>query len=135
MIKVLVVDAEQEHRDSMTEILSTLGFEVVATDNTKKALDYIHHQGDIELMMLDLNLPGQSGYDFLVELRLQEKFLESPKIIMVTNEVSMGSMLSALAAGADEYIMKPFDQGIVASKLDIIGVDYNQPLDEDDSCQ
>ena len=44
---------------------------------------------------------------------------------MVTTETSIGQMLKALAAGADEYIMKPFDKDMVVSKLDILGLEYH----------
>jgi len=47
----------------------------------------------------------------------------SPKVIMVTTETGMPQMLKALAGGADEYIMKPFDKDMVAGKLEMVGLE------------
>ncbi len=120
-MKVLVVDFEDDSRKAMVKSLAHLGFDVFEAADVKQAQLHMSEHPDTHLMMLDFNLPKVSGFDYLVELRLTPEHVETPLVVMVTNENSMGSMLSALAAGANEYIMKPFDDEIVAGKLEMIG--------------
>ena len=122
--KVLVVDDARVVRISLGRILQKLGFEVIEAEDGKQALDAMNEHPDIALVMLDWNMPVMNGYDFLVAMREQERFADKPRVIMVTTETGMPSMLKALAAGADEYIMKPFDEPLVCDKLDIVGITY-----------
>ena len=78
---------------------------------------------DTDVVMLDWNMPVMNGYDFLVAMRDMPEHATSPKVIMVTTETGMPQMLKALAGGADEYIMKPFDKDMVAGKLEMVGLE------------
>ena len=123
-MKVLVVDFDDNSRKAMVESLLYLGFEgaeVFEAVDASQAKQHMTEHPDTDLMMLDFNLPKINGYDYLVGLRLTPEHVETPLVVMVTCEDSMGSMLSALAAGANEYIMKPFDHEIVVGKLEMIG--------------
>jgi len=124
--KVLVVDDARVVRISLGRILKKLGFEIIEAENGKEAYEAMNEHPDIALVMLDWNMPVMNGYEFLVAMREQERFSENPRVIMVTTETGMPSMLKALAAGADEYIMKPFDESLVCDKLDIVGIAYNR---------
>jgi len=124
--KVLVVDDARVVRISLGRILKKLGFEIIEAENGKEAYEAMNAHPDIALVMLDWNMPVMNGYEFLVAMREQERFSENPRVIMVTTETGMPSMLKALAAGADEYIMKPFDESLVCDKLDIVGIAYNR---------
>jgi len=124
--KVLVVDDAKVVRISLGRIMTALGFEVVEAANGAIAQEQMQAHDDISLILLDWNMPVMNGYDFLLALRSNPKYISEPRVIMVTTETSMPSMLKALAAGADEYIMKPFDKDMVMDKLDIVGIVYDK---------
>lgn len=124
-MKALIVDDARVVRVALGRIMNQLGFESVEAENGQVAMEQIDANPDVDVVMLDWNMPVVNGYDFLVALRERPEFSHSPKVIMVTTETGMPSMLKALAAGADEYVMKPFDKEMIASKLEIVGLRYD----------
>jgi len=124
--KTLIVDDAKVVRISLGRIMKALGFEVLEAVNGAQAQEQMQAHDDISVVLLDWNMPVMNGYDFLVALRSDAKHITEPRVIMVTTETSMPSMLKALAAGADEYIMKPFDKEMVMDKLDIVGIAYEK---------
>jgi len=124
--KALVVDDAKVVRISLGRIMTALGFEVLEAANGQLAQEQMQEHDDISVVLLDWNMPVMNGYDFLVALRSDPKYIAKPRVIMVTTETGMPSMLKALAAGADEYIMKPFDKEMVMDKLEIVGIVYEQ---------
>lgn len=124
--KALVVDDAKVVRISLGRIMLALGFEVFEAANGAIAQEQMQAHDDISVILLDWNMPVMNGYDFLVGLRSDPKHVTHPPVIMVTTETGMPSMLKALAAGADEYIMKPFDKEMVKDKLNIVGIGYEE---------
>jgi len=124
--KVLIVDDAKVVRVALSRIMTQLGFDTLDAANGQLAQEQMQEHDDIALILLDWNMPVMNGYDFLVALRSDPKHITRPPVIMVTTETGMPSMLKALAAGADEYIMKPFDKDIVIDKLDIVGLEYTK---------
>ncbi len=122
MKKALIVDDAKVVRVSLGRIMKKLGFEILEAADGQQAITQMEQHPDTSIIMLDWNMPVMNGYDFLVHLRAIPEHATHPKVMMVTTETGMSSMLKALAAGADEYIMKPFDQDMVSSKLNILGV-------------
>ena len=74
-----------------------------------------------DAILLDWNMPVMDGITFLAALRAIEGGLH-PKVVFCTTENEIAQITRALHAGADEYIMKPFDQQIIASKLEEVGL-------------
>ena len=74
-----------------------------------------------DVVLLDWNMPVKSGIDFLVELRALES-VKQPHVVFCTTENDMKYIQKAISAGADEYIMKPFDKGIIESKFSQVGL-------------
>ncbi len=72
-------------------------------------------------VLLDWNMPVKSGIEFLVELRALSG-VEQPVVVFCTTENDMSHIQEAIKAGADEYIMKPFDSDIIASKFEQVGL-------------
>jgi len=70
---------------------------------------------------LDWNMPVMSGMDFLRALK-DSGISEKPKVVFCTTENGMAYIRAAIDAGADEYVMKPFDRETLESKLQIVGV-------------
>jgi two-component system chemotaxis response regulator CheY len=73
------------------------------------------------LIFLDWNMPGMDGITCLKELRAMDMEVR-PTIVLCTTENSLAKIHEALAAGADEYIMKPFDRDILHDKLEQLGL-------------
>jgi two-component system, chemotaxis family, chemotaxis protein CheY len=122
MSKVLIVDDSRAIRMILRRILLEEGYEVREARNGAEALEVMNAEPDaIRLALIDWNMPGMNGLELLKELRLHHKPY-SLKVIMVTTEAEVGHMTSALEAGADEYVMKPFTKEILREKLTFIGV-------------
>ncbi len=122
-MKALIVDDAKVVRVALGRIMNQLGYEAVTAEDGQRALEEMAAHPDVDVVMLDWNMPVMNGYDFLVALRDIPQHANAPKVIMVTTETGMPQMLKALAAGADEYIMKPFDKEMVAGKLEMIGLE------------
>jgi len=121
-MKALIVDDAKVVRVALSRIMNQLGYETVKVEDGQQALDAMDKHPDTDVVMLDWNMPVMNGYDFLVAMRQMPEHANNPKVIMVTTETGMPSMLKALAGGADEYIMKPFDKDMVAGKLEMVGL-------------
>jgi len=122
MSKALVVDDSKTIRMIIRRILVELGFEVCEAANGREALDVIEAvNAGVDLVLADWNMPEMNGLELVKRLR-QDPAYTSLKIIMVTNETELGQMASALEAGADEYVMKPFTKNILKGKLELVGI-------------
>ena len=115
----LIVDDSKVIRKVARHILEALDFEVSEAEDGKVALDACAHARP-DVILLDWNMPVMSGMDFL--RALGNSGGKKPKIIFCTTENGSAHIRAAIEAGADEYIMKPFDRETLASKLQIVGV-------------
>lgn len=116
----LVVDDSAVIRKVARRIIETLGFTVAeAEDGSDALLRCAETMPDV--ILLDWNMPNMDGYSFLQALR-QSPGGTSPKILFCTTENDVGAIARALRAGADEYIMKPFDRDILTAKLEQVGI-------------
>jgi len=120
MKRCLVVDDSKVIRKVARHILETLQFEVQEAGDGREALD-ICARSQPDVILLDWNMPVMSGMDFLRALR-QSEGGTSPKVVFCTTENGMAYIRAAIEAGADEYVMKPFDRETLESKLQIVGV-------------
>ena len=115
----LVVDDSRVIRKVARRILEDLGFEVAEAADGADALAWCVTAMP-DAILLDWNMPGMSGLEVLRRLR-QEPGGDAPKVVFCTVENELDRIREALAFGADEYIMKPFDGDIVAGKLAMAG--------------
>ena len=116
----LVVDDSGVVRKVARRIVETLNFSVVEAEDGEKALEACKRAMP-EAILLDWNMPVMDGLEFLVNLR-RTPGGDSPKVVFCTTENGMDHIARALEAGADEYIMKPFDKDIVADKFREVGL-------------
>ena len=122
MSKAMVVDDSKTIRIIIRRILIELGWEVCEANNGREALAVIEPQkAAVSLVLADWNMPEMNGLELVKRLR-QDPELASLKVIMVTTETEISQMASALDAGADEYVMKPFTKDILKEKLELVGI-------------
>jgi two-component system, chemotaxis family, chemotaxis protein CheY len=120
--KALIVDDSKTIRIVLRKILRELGYEVCEAVDGRDALNVIEaEKATVSLVLTDWNMPEMNGLDLVRNLR-QDPQLASLKVIMVTTETEVDHIVSALEAGADEYVMKPFTKDILREKLEQIGI-------------
>ena len=111
----LVVDDSRVIRKVARKIVEDMGFACEEAADGQQALDACRkHMPDA--VLLDWNMPVMNGLDFLIKLR-QEQGGDKPVVVFCTTENDMSHITQALRAGADEYVMKPFDGDIIESKF------------------
>jgi two-component system chemotaxis response regulator CheY len=120
MLHALVVDDSSVIRKIIRRMLAKLQFEVDEAEDALVALQRCQ-TGFPDLIMLDWNMPVMDGMEFLQRLRKMPGG-DKPKVVFCTTENNVSNILSAIEAGADEYIMKPFDEEIIRAKLEQVGM-------------
>lgn len=121
MSTALVVDDSRTIRSILRRVLVEEHFDVLEAGNGREALDVLEScAAQPTLVLADWNMPEMSGLELIKALR-KRRDLWSLKIVMVTTESEAGRIAAALAAGADEYVMKPFTKQILMDKLQLIG--------------
>jgi len=116
----LVVDDSSVIRKVARRILEGLDFQIVEAEDGEKALD-VCKRGLPDAVLLDWNMPVMDGIAFLVALR-KERDGNRPKVIFCTTENDVEHITRAITAGANEYIMKPFDREIIEAKFHEVGL-------------
>ena len=116
----LVVDDSRTLRAVMRRILEPLGFAVEEAEDGLAALRHCRREMP-DVLFVDWNMPRMYGLSFVRALR-EEPEGRRPVVIFCTSVDEIARIEEALAAGADEYIMKPFDRDIVRLKLEQTGV-------------
>lgn len=116
----LVVDDSRVIRKVARRILEDLGFEVAEASNGDEAMAWCEAMMP-QAILLDWRMPGMDGIEFVRRLRLHPKG-GGPKVVFCSIENEIEQIREALDAGADEYVMKPFDSDIIAGKLAWLGL-------------
>ncbi|CEP36299.1 MULTISPECIES: response regulator transcription factor [Halomonadaceae] len=115
MAKVLVVDDEPNIVLSLEFLMEQAGFEVVTAEDGEQALARVN-DSQPDLLLLDISLPGISGFDVLEQLRGKEATAQLP-IIMLTAHGRDVEREKGMALGADDYITKPFSTQSLVEKV------------------
>ena len=116
----LVVDDSSVIRKVARRILEGLEFEIAEAEDGEQALDACRGKMP-DAILLDWNMLKMDGYEFLRSLRKLPKG-DHPKVVFCTTENDVAHIARALHAGANEYIMKPFDKEIVEAKFQEVGL-------------
>lgn len=116
----LVVDDSSVIRKVARRILEGLEFYITEAENGEKALEQCR-EAMPDAVLLDWNMPVMDGYEFLKNLRRMPGG-DKPKVVFCTTENDVAHIARALHAGANEYIMKPFDKEIVSAKFHEVGL-------------
>ena len=120
MKQILIVDDSAVIRKVAKRILEGMKFQTAEAEDGRKAMAACAFLMP-DAILLDWNMPVMDGYEFLRELRRMPGGAK-PKVLFCTSENDVAQIARAMHAGADEYIMKPFDRQIVQSKLEEIGL-------------
>ena len=113
---VLVVDDSRTNLNIIGARVGKAGYLVVLCDNGREAIDLIAGRG-FDLVLLDMMMPGMSGIEVLAELRAGPRTADLP-VIMITARSDSGAAVEALAAGADDYVAKPFDFDVLIARIE-----------------
>jgi two-component system chemotaxis response regulator CheY len=119
MKNCLIVDDSRVIRKVSRHIVESFGFAVTEAEHGQDALAQCGAEMP-DLILLDWNMPVMSGIEFIVALRRQPGG-DRPKVVFCTTENDVAHIREAIAAGADEYVMKPFDHDTLQIKLQLIG--------------
>jgi two-component system, chemotaxis family, chemotaxis protein CheY len=117
----LVIDDSTAMRSILARMLRELGFEVLQAGNGQEAITCLQTAGRADLALVDWNMPEMDGLEFVRQVRAQGR-PAAIRLVMVTSEVEAGRIALALAEGADEYIMKPFNRQVLEEKLRLLGL-------------
>ena len=101
-------------------ILEDMNFEITEAEDGQQALDECRKTMP-DAILLDWNMPVMDGLEFLTSLRAEEGG-ENPIVVFCTTENDVAHIARAIRAGANEYIMKPFDREIVEAKFQEVGL-------------
>ena len=121
-MKVLVLDDSRAARFMIQKILGEFKFETYEAENGEDALEKLKENPDTGLALVDWNMPVMNGLQFVEAVRADGSYSDM-RIMMVTTETEMTQVVKAIEAGANEYVMKPFNSEVIQDKLRILGID------------
>jgi len=113
MSRILIVEDEQHLAQGLRFNLEAEGYEVQVVDTGEAALDALAASA-FDVMVLDIMLPGKDGFSVITELRQAGNFVPT---LMLTARSHSGDVLRGLAAGADDYLTKPFELAILTARI------------------
>jgi two-component system chemotaxis response regulator CheY len=120
-MRALVIDDSRTVRTIIGTILKEMGIEVVQAGDGREGLEQLGRWPDVELILVDWNMPVMNGLDFILAVRARRAY-DAVRILMVTTETESEQVSRALGAGANEYLMKPFTRDVLVAKLSLMDV-------------
>jgi DNA-binding response OmpR family regulator len=116
MKRVLVVEDEQHLAEGLRFNLEQEGYEVEVVDNGEAALDLLigEHRKDFDIVVLDVMLPGKNGFAVVAEMRQAGQYVAT---LILTARGHSDDVLEGFAAGADDYLVKPFELDILIARI------------------
>ena len=120
MARLLIVDDRASNRELLRTALEHAGHEIREAEDGASSLDLMR-EWHPDLVLMDIQMPVMDGLTFLKALRADPGG-DAPIVIFCTTENDLTAISEAIGAGANEYIMKPFDSEIVQSKFAEVGL-------------
>lgn len=120
-MRALVVDDSRTVRLIVSNILAELGMEVLQAADGVEAQEQTRRNPGVDLMLVDWNMPRLNGLEFVRWVR-SERTHDHVRIMRVTSEAQGAQVIQALQAGANEYLMKPFDKEVLLAKLSLMDI-------------
>ncbi|UWZ84076.1 response regulator [Occallatibacter riparius] len=119
-MRALIVDDSRFTRRVVRGLLEQAGFECKEANDAAAGLALLLGEPDFDVALIDWNMPGMNGLDMVKNIRAQN--FDDVKVMMVTSQCDSNAIVQALEAGADEYLMKPFDAESLREKLALLGL-------------
>ncbi|SFO32152.1 two-component system, chemotaxis family, response regulator CheY [Geodermatophilus obscurus] len=120
-VRALVIDDSRAMRRIVTGTLEGFGYETRQAGNGQEALDVLREGWLPDLCTIDWNMPVMDGLQFVNAVRANPAW-RTLTLMMVTSESEHGQIVRALAAGAHEYVIKPFTADAIRDKLALLGL-------------
>ncbi len=120
-MRALVIDDSRAMRRIVSGILAGIGYETAEAGDGRQALDLLEAGETFDLACIDWNMPVMNGLEFVVAARANRAWRDMT-MMMVTTESEHGQIVRALAAGAHEYVIKPFGDDVIEEKLNMLGL-------------
>lgn len=120
-MQALVIDDSRVARMVIRNVLTEIGIDVVEAANGREGLDRLQASPEVDLVLVDWNMPVMDGIEFVSAVRSQKAF-DAVKIVMVTTETECEQVARAMQAGANEYVMKPFTKDVLVAKLSMLDI-------------
>lgn len=114
--KILIVEDDDAIRTLLALTLANFNYEILEFDNGSKAKDYLEKTGDCDLAVLDLMLPGMSGYELIKWIRQKKELKNLPVMILSAKDKELDKIMG-LDLGADDYMTKPFSVLELAARI------------------
>jgi two-component system, chemotaxis family, chemotaxis protein CheY len=121
MMRALILDDSRAMRMILRRIMRSAGFEVVEAADGRQGLDALAGGPLPDVALVDWNMPGIDGLAFVNAVRDNPDY-RPMTLMMVTTESEHDQVVRALAAGAHEYIIKPFTADAIVDKLELLGL-------------
>lgn len=120
-MRALVIDDSRVACTVIRGVLREMGIESVEAGDGRQGLDALRAAPDLDLVLVDWNMPVMDGLEFIKAVRAQREF-DAVKIVMVTTETESEQVTRAMQAGANEYVMKPFTKDVLIAKLSMLDI-------------
>jgi len=116
-MRIMSVDDSKTIRQTVQQMLEVIGVDFFEAEDGEKAIDLLEScDGDMDLILLDWEMPVMNGFECLSYLKKHEKFKSIP-VIMLTSVSQKNNVIDAIRAGAKQYITKPFSSEDLMSKI------------------
>ena len=115
LANILLVDDEAPFVETMTKRLNKRGFDILSAHNGQDALDQLSRHSGIEVVILDVKMPGMDGVQTLEEIKRKFPIAE---VIMLTGHATVESAIEGMKLGAFDYLMKPCDMEQLVAKVE-----------------
>ncbi|MEV7431645.1 MULTISPECIES: response regulator [unclassified Nocardioides] len=120
-MQALIIDDSRAMRSILRRIVTGLGWTTAEAGDGQEALDLLEGGLVPDLCLIDWNMPVMDGYTFVQRVRAEQRWRDVT-LMMVTTESEHGQIVRALAAGAHEYVIKPFTAEAIVEKLGLLGL-------------
>lgn len=120
-MRAMIIDDSRAMRSILRRIVTGLHFETAEAEHGQDALDQMAAGPVPDVCLVDWNMPVMDGYTFITEVRANPDWRDVT-LMMVTTESEHRQIVRALAAGAHEYVLKPFTPDVIVEKLALLGL-------------
>ncbi|MFA5263372.1 MAG: response regulator [Opitutaceae bacterium] len=120
-MRLLIADDSHTMRSILCTYARNLSMETAEAEDGYQALELLEKAGPFDAILIDWDMPRMDGFTLLQRIRSQPQYA-TMKVLMVTAQNTYDKIAQALAAGSDDYLMKPLDEQMLVEKLCVLGL-------------